>query len=127
MAARKAGRSAPPVDLLAQGRESYAHSAWRDAFDELSASDQQAELDATDLELLGTAAYLIGRDGEAGEGFERAHRAFLDQDEVVRAVRCAFWRGLMLFLGGRHAEGGGWLARAQRLLEEDAPDCPERG
>jgi DNA-binding CsgD family transcriptional regulator len=125
--APEAGRSTLTVDLLARGRESYARRAWRDAYDELSASDRHAGLAAADLELLGTAAYLIGRDGAAGEGFERAHHAYLDQEEVPRAVRCAFWRALILLQDGRHAEGGGWLARAQRLVQEAAADCPERG
>jgi hypothetical protein len=72
------------------------------------------------------AAYLIGKDDAAIAGLERAHLAFLDQGEVGRAVRCAFWVGIFLFLRGRHAEGGGWLGRAGRLLEP-APDTVERG
>jgi DNA-binding NarL/FixJ family response regulator len=127
MAARTAGRPVPQNDLVPRGRASYARRAWCDAYDELSAADRQAPLAADDLESLATAAYLIGRDDAAGESFQRAHQAFLDQDEVARAVRCAFWRAVMLMQVGRHAEGGGWLARAQRLLEESGQDCPERG
>jgi DNA-binding NarL/FixJ family response regulator len=109
------------------GLESYARRAWRDAYEALSAADERAPLDAPDLDRLATAAYLIGRDEAAVAGLERAHRMFLDQGEVGRAVRCAFWVGMMLFLRGRHAEGGGWLARAGRLLEEQALDTVERG
>ncbi|MPZ63453.1 MAG: DNA-binding response regulator [Propionibacteriales bacterium] len=73
------------------------------------------------------AAYLIGSDEAAVNGFDRAHRAFLDDGEVGRAVRCAFWVGLILMLRGRHAEGGGWLGRAGRLLEQESTSRVEHG
>src|SRR5699024_1487921 len=38
-----------------------------------------------------------------------------------------FWVGMVLFLGGRHAEGGGWLGRAWHLLGEDPQARVERG
>ncbi|MFD2025131.1 LuxR C-terminal-related transcriptional regulator [Promicromonospora aerolata] len=112
---------------LEQARESYSRRAWRDAYDELSALDERRSLDAADLHRLGMAAYLIGRDDDAVAGLERAHRAFQADGEVGRAVRCAFWIGMTLFLRGRHAEGGGWLGRAQHLLEEDSQARVESG
>lgn len=115
------------TDLLERGREAYTRCAWRDAHDELSAADEQAPLEASDLDRLGMAAYLIGRDEAAIDGFARAHRAYLDQGEVARAVRCAYWLGRILAGQGRHAEGRGWLARAQHLLDRDSLDCVERG
>jgi DNA-binding CsgD family transcriptional regulator len=114
------------TDAVQRGRESYALHAWRDAYEALAAADEHTRLEAQDLDRLAMAAYLIGRDDAAVEGLERAHLAFLDQGEVGRAVRCAFWVGIFLFLRGRHAEGGGWLGRAGRLLEP-APDTVERG
>jgi len=36
---------------------------------------------------------------------------------VERAVRCAFWLAYALLNKGELARGGGWLARARRLLE----------
>ncbi|SFB12316.1 transcriptional regulator, LuxR family [Amycolatopsis marina] len=108
------------ADALERGRESYSLRAWRDAFDALSAADKHTSLAAADLDRLGMAAYLIGLDEEAVDGLQRAHHAFLVEDEVGRAIRSAFWLGLMLFLRGRRAEGGGWLGRAQHLLERDS-------
>lgn len=116
-----------PVDAVSRGRESYTRRAWRDAYEALSAADGDIPLEAPDLDRLGMAAYLIGRDEAAVTGLDRAHRAFLEQVEVGRAVRCAFWVGLFLMLRGRHAEGGGWLGRAERLLSEHALDTVERG
>ncbi|MQA61983.1 MAG: DNA-binding response regulator [Actinophytocola sp.] len=115
------------TDALVQGRESFGRRAWRDAFEELSAADERAPLDADDLERLAMAAYLLGRDEPAVACFERAHRAFLDRGAVERAVRCAFWLGYSLMQRGRHAEGGGWFGRAKRLLDEHAVDAVERG
>ena len=115
------------TDAVARGRESFGRRAWRDAFEALSVADGHTPLEAADLDRLAMAAHLIGRDEVAVTGFDRAHRAFLDHGEVGRAVRCAFWVGMFLMLRGRHAEGGGWLGRAQRLLTEQALDSVERG
>jgi hypothetical protein len=38
--------------------------------------------------------------------------------EAYRAARAAFWLSLLLLLRGDTARSGGWLARAQRLLDE---------
>ena len=46
---------------------------------------------------------------------------------TLRAVRCAFWIGMNLALRGEMGPAGGWLGRAQRLLEREAPDSVERG
>ncbi|MGD9509134.1 MAG: LuxR C-terminal-related transcriptional regulator [Geminicoccaceae bacterium] len=43
------------------------------------------------------------------------------------AVRCAFWLWLRLIFRGEMGRATGWLARAQRLLESEQPDCAERG
>ena len=58
---------------------------------------------------------------------DRAYHANLDSGEGVRAVRCAFWLGLRLFLRGETGHATGWLARAQRLLEREEHDCVEQG
>ena len=79
------------------------------------------------LERLATAAYLTGRDGDSADAWERAHQEFLRLGDPVRAVRCAFWLGLALTLGGEDARAGAWLARAQRLLDDGRQDCAEQG
>ena len=48
------------ADILDRGRESYGRHAWADAFASLSAADEAMRLDAADLVLLATAAYLVG-------------------------------------------------------------------
>ena len=48
---------------LMRGREAAQRLAWADAHAALSLADQSSPLAAEDLELLATAAYLLGRVG----------------------------------------------------------------
>lgn len=64
----------PEASLLEQGRRSFDRQAWAEAFARLSAADRDSPLAATDLELLATAARLIGRDGVASELLTRPRR-----------------------------------------------------
>jgi DNA-binding NarL/FixJ family response regulator len=115
------------ADSLYRGRESYGRHAWADAFAELSAADAATPLDADDLVLLATAAYLVGRDDESLGLFERAHHEYVGRGDLQPAARCAFWLTFFLYGGGELERGGGWAARARRLLEADGRDCAERG
>jgi DNA-binding CsgD family transcriptional regulator len=112
---------------LERGRKAYARQAWREAFDQLSAADHESALEPEDLERLGMAAALIGKDDDSGAFAARAYDAFVGHGELTRAARCAFWIGMRLLELGAMAQGGGWLARAQRLVEESGEDCVERG
>jgi ATP/maltotriose-dependent transcriptional regulator MalT len=98
-----------------------------DAYQSLSHADQAATLGAEDLELLATSAFMLGRDDDYLSALERAHHAYLDAGEAMRAVRCAFWVGINLALRGELSRATGWLGRAQRLLEREEGDCVERG
>jgi DNA-binding CsgD family transcriptional regulator len=112
---------------LERGRDACARRAWSDAFRSLSAADALDPLRAADLERLATSAYLVGRDGEFLKALDRAHRAYLDSSEPVRAARCAFWIGLVSLFRGDTGPATGWLARAERLLDQGKRDCAERG
>ena len=115
------------ADALDRGREFFGRHAWEDAFAELSAADREAALELEDLERLAVAAYLVGADGESDDAWLRAHHECLRLGEVVRAARCAGWLAQGLLLRGEMARGGGWLARAQRLLDEGNHDDVGRG
>jgi DNA-binding CsgD family transcriptional regulator len=112
---------------LDHGRVSYERGMWGEAYASLAQADRNSSLEAEDLERLAMAAYLVGRDAESAEAWTRGHQAFLEEGDVPRAVRCAFWLGSGLLRKGERARGGGWLARAQRLLEECGADCVEHG
>jgi len=115
------------ADALDRGRESFGRRAWADAFSRLSTADRASRLDAEDLERMSTAAYLIGRDDDGADAGARAHHEFLRRGEVDRAVRCAFWLAFSFLNQGEIARGGGWIARAHRLLDEYGQECVEHG
>jgi ATP/maltotriose-dependent transcriptional regulator MalT len=115
------------IDALLLGREAFERRAWADAFAGLSALDRDSSLEPVDLERLATAAYLLGLDDESAVVWERAHRARLRQDDVEGAARTAFWLAFGLLNRGQSARGGGWIARARRLLEDRKHECPETG
>jgi DNA-binding CsgD family transcriptional regulator len=114
-------------DALQRGREAFGRRAWGEAYAQLSAADHAAPLGIADLELLATAAYLIGEDEISDDLWMRAHGECLRVGDVPRAARCTFWLVLDLLTRGEMARAGGWLAQAQRLLDEGHHDCPERG
>ena len=109
------------------GRRSFERRAWRDAVVELSATDRTSPLGVDDLERLAVAAYLAGEDDVWAAACERAHHECVRHGDARRAARCAFWLGFGLLLRGEMAPAGGWLARAEHLLDEADRDCVERG
>ena len=115
------------ADTLDRGRESFERSAWADAFDQLSAAERETPLGPEDLERLAVAAYLVGRDADRDEVLARAHHEWLRLGEAERAARCAFWLAFGLLNQGELARGGGWLARAWRVLDDGQLDCVEQG
>ena len=121
------GPSIEPSRALASGRAAFSRCGWGDAYRHLTAADSVVPLDAEDLDLLATAAHLTGRDGEAADVRARAHQEYLKRGELERAAQSAFWLGFHLVMGGEAARGGGWLARAQRVLDEGAPDSVVSG
>lgn len=117
------------VGPLEQAREAMDVQAWDVACTLLVAVDDRGDLtDPEDLQRLALSASLTGRNEVADAGWERAYGAFLDRGEVLAAVRCAFWLGLVLSTArGDEARGSGWFARAHRLCERTPEDCAERG
>ena len=112
---------------LERGRNLYASEAWTDAYEALSAADRSNPLGAHDLELLATSAYMIGREEDYLGLLERAHQAHLAAGQELPALLCAFWIGVTLARRGEMGRAGGWLGRAQRLLDRQEGECVERG
>ncbi|WP_439938889.1 LuxR C-terminal-related transcriptional regulator [Nocardia sp. N13] len=80
-----------------------------------------------DLERLASAAYLAGLSDESRSAWISAHQKCAHVGDVARAARCAFWLAFALLNAGDLARGGGWVDRAQRLLDDRKIDCVERG
>lgn len=115
------------ADRLRGARDAFERGAWGEAFDALMAADQDAPLEPADLELAATAAYLTGKHDNSVELRTRAHHELLDRGQLAGAARSAFWLGLSLIQRGDRARGGGWIARARRLLDQSDEDCVESG
>jgi hypothetical protein len=111
-----------PAGDLERGREAYARRAWRESYDALSAA-----VEPEDLERLAISAFMLGRDHEYVSILERAHDAYLQRGEPLRAFRCAFWCGMILMARGEVGPGSAWIGRAQRLCEGQPDDSVERG
>ena len=112
---------------MARGREAAGRLAWADAYSALSLADRSSSLSPEDLELLATAAYLLGRVEDCLQALQRAQQLHAEAGESRRAARCAFWLAFHLGSRGELGQAGGWLTRANRLLEHEPQDCAERG
>ncbi len=115
------------ADALHRGRDSFERQAWGDAYAQLSLADSESQFEPQDLERLAIAAYLVGRDDESVDVWTRAHNELLSHGDTARAIRCAFYLTMALIDKREFARAGGWLTRAQRLLDEGHLDCVESG
>lgn len=113
--------------LLGRARQSFERKAWADSYRLFEAADREAPLEPEDLERLAMAAYLMGQDDESESSMARAHQTFLDRGEYEGAARAAFWVGFGLLGRGAMAPAAGWLARAERVLDERQLECVVRG
>jgi DNA-binding CsgD family transcriptional regulator len=117
-----------PGDALLAARAAFDRNAWAEACTAFAIADRQRPLDPEDLERLGTAAYLVGEDQTGVDAWTRAHAGFRERGHLTCAARTAFWLAFVLIeRPTRRAEASGWLARAQRLIEECGADCREQG
>lgn len=111
--------------ILEKARSFFNKQAWSQAFKLFESVDRESPLDPPDLESMSVAAYLLGNDRVCEESLSRAHNGFLKNDDTPRAIRCAFWLALTLIGRGEVSRGGGWIARAQRLLKDVSHECVE--
>jgi ATP/maltotriose-dependent transcriptional regulator MalT len=112
-------------DALARGYEALAAGAWdgaRDAFGEaLDTTDSPEALDG-----LGRALWWLRDERGAVVHRERAYAGFRRDGELARAARVALWLSREYALAfGNDAASRGWLARAERLLQDVAPGAEQ--
>ena len=110
-----------------RARAAYAERSWLEAYEALVRADEEGPLEAEDLELYSTTARMLGRDDDALAVLERAHHAYLERGETRRAANCAGWIGMSLAYRGAVGPAGGWLGRAQRLIEDEPEETVEHG
>ncbi len=107
---------------LGEARTAYAERAWQHAYDAFAAAEAGAPLDAEDYDRFAVTAHLLARLPDYYAIRERAYQGLLDRGEGLAAAEAALWLGVMKVAQGDVAEGGGWVARAARIVEEDGTD-----
>jgi DNA-binding CsgD family transcriptional regulator len=112
------------VDVLLQARDAYERRDWVLALDRLRGA---GDLAPEDTMALATSAYLLGDVDEAVRALQGGYQDRIRNGDSLGAARFASWLGLLLNVRGESAVGGGWVARAQRLLESETEDVVERG
>ena len=107
--------SAAP-DPVGAGREAIGRNAWPEAFELLSAAEQQHALSGPDLESLALAAFFVGRPDEEDAARERAFNAYLASGDQIRAAYLAIQLARSAGRFGRLSIASGWVRRAERIL-----------
>jgi ATP/maltotriose-dependent transcriptional regulator MalT len=124
---RLEARTVGAQGALMRGREAAGRLAWADAYAALSLADRSTPLAAEDLELLATAAYLLGHVEDCLGALQRAHQLYAEGGDHRRAAWCAGWLGFHLSSRGDLAQASGWWGRASRLLEHEPQEGAEHG
>lgn len=113
------------IDTRDVARDAAANQGWRKAY-ETYAGVAANELEASDLESYGEAAWWNGRLDEAISLRERAYAAYTADGNMLAAARMALTLSWDYDGRGAFSVANGWLANAERLLA-DLPEAPEHG
>lgn len=106
-------------DPVETGREALSRHAWSEAFAALSHPDATPSLTADDLAGLGNAAWWCGQLDRAISAREAAYARYRSEDRTGPAGLVAIALTKDYFSKGAATVGRAWLARAERLLEND--------
>ena len=115
------------TSALEAARTAFTQQAWRDACRAFQAAAAELPLEPDDYEHLAVAAYLTGEDRQCVQAWEAAHRAALHVGDDAGAARAAVLLALCLMLRGDMAQAGGWLGRAEGLVEHASVECAASG
>jgi DNA-binding NarL/FixJ family response regulator len=107
-----------------EAQAAYDARAWQRAFE---LYDGAPDLDGADLDRFAVSAMLLGRMDDYFAIRERAYRQMLAAGDHAEAARAALWIGTQRMAQGEYGAGGGWLARAARLVAEHDPGSALRG
>lgn len=114
------------IEELHRAREAYERREWVTAYRALSSLDD-VHLSGFDFATLAMSAHLLGRRNDCVQALQRAYETLLAGQDRLGAVRAAYWLTMVLSEGGEPVVAGGWLARAERLLDLHGEDAVEHG
>ena len=107
---------------LGEARTAYVERAWQRAYDAFAAAEAERPLDAEDYHRFAVCAHLLALLPEYFAIRERAYKSLLERGDPLAAAEAALWIGVQKTVQGEVAEGGGWIARAARIVAEDGTD-----
>jgi class 3 adenylate cyclase len=107
------------IDTLESGRDAFNRHGWTEAIEAFTTADREGVLLPEDLEMLSTAQWWSGHPDEATEGLERAFTVYSDAGRRPEAAWVAMTLAYEAFQRVNGPVGGGWLARAERLLADE--------
>ena len=110
-------------DRVEAGRAAHRRNAWLDAVELFRAADAEQALEPDDLLRLAEALWFTGDPEAANATRQRAHAAFMQRGDKCNAADVALLLAQDHFARLEHAIGNGWMARAERLLD-DTEECP---
>ena len=111
------------MQTVESGREAVSRRAWQEAWETLAEVDRDASLSPQDLELLADAAWWSGHPDDSIGALERAYAGYLESDMVIEAADVAVLLSYFAMRRLAFSIGGGWRAKAARLLE-GLPESP---
>ena len=113
--------------VLLEARDHFRVADWERAYACFEAADEAEGMPPADLVLYARSAFLLGREADCSRLLTRAYQQHADADELLLAAECAFWHAFVLMHRGDVAQAGGWLSRAERLVEDAPSEHPVRG
>jgi DNA-binding CsgD family transcriptional regulator len=115
------------VDQLAAGERALAAGEWEDARQAFEAA-LTIEQSTAAFDGLGRALWWLNDAPGAIAKRERAYSGYRKAGDAERAASIALWLAReYTAVWGNEAAANGWLARAERILEELDERCAERG
>ena len=118
---RSVRRTVGQMASIEAGRDGVRRHAWAEAVEAFTAADVDGALSPEDLERFGSALWWLGRPDDSSELLERAFAGYSEANHKPEAAGVALTLAYQAFRGLAGPVGGGWLARAERLLA----DLPE--
>jgi tetratricopeptide (TPR) repeat protein len=115
-----------PDRSLAAAREAFQQHQWQEAADLLAEADAREPLSPDDLVLLGEALLWANHHEGSFTAKERAYQGYLRSSDERRAGYVAVLLTIHNAVRLDMAVAGGWLAKAQKLLEPE-PESREHG
>jgi DNA-binding NarL/FixJ family response regulator len=100
---------------LDAGRAAAEERRWADAYELLARVDATDGLAASDLDLLGTVAFLRGEPPASVDAMSRAYAEHLANADPAGAARSAGWLAIHMIEHGDFTGSVTWAARAMRL------------